>query len=84
MNRVRIKLTDNHNNVKYLYQTPSGSWMLASQSGVPLAISNISANAMELMFALSDAQNERDALKAIAQYAYNFITAEVVQLKGVG
>lgn len=82
MKRVRLKLTDHLDNVYYLYQTPSGAWLLANKSGVPLALSNISANAMELGFALSDAVNERDALAAVAKYAYNFIKAEVVQLKG--
>lgn len=78
-NKTRIKLTDNQDNVSYIYRTARGGWCYASDRGIPLAFSNCTRSAMLLSFDLSDSDTEEEALAAVKRHVYSFYKVELLK-----
>lgn len=54
----------------YLIKRDNGSWRAASQSGIPMALSNYSPNGMAMEIALSRTTTMENALDVFKEHVY--------------
>jgi len=81
MRHVRVKCTDQHKNVAYIYWRDG--WRCALANGAPAGFSyaGVHGDEMALGFALEDAASSSEVLAAVKKYGSARVTYELI-LKG--